>query len=216
MIRDSLAPRKGRSWSLMAALIDPKLEVYRCTRLGEVEYFSDEELAEQPNPAQWEKGQKITSHNVPLRLDGKQAEEMRLAKRVATNFDELKQYYGLENDPALVEPGWADVLIEALSSNGVAILLLFIGGAGLYFEFHTPGLGIGAFVALVCFVLFFWSRFLGGAPGWLISLAVSLRRGLPAFGNFRDPGIRYFRPRRRNNAGVIACTGQSDFGHAAQ
>ena len=56
--KEGLAPRKGRSWSLMAALVDPNLEVYRCTHLGEVDYFSSDELAEQPNPGQWEKGAK--------------------------------------------------------------------------------------------------------------------------------------------------------------
>ena len=88
---------------------------------------------------------------------------MNLVNALAANFGEFKLHYGLENDPALVEPGWADQLIEALGSRGVAILLLFIGVAGLYFEIHTPGLGIGAFVALICFVLFFWSQFLNGA-----------------------------------------------------
>ena len=163
--RTKAAP--GRLWR---RLIDPDLEVYRCTHLGEVEYFSSEELAEQPNPAQWEKGPKISLHNVPLKLDGNQALQMHLANALAANFGEFKQHYGLENEPALVEPGWADQFIEALGSRGVAILLLFIGAAGLYFEFHTPGLGLGAFVALVCFVLFFWSQFLNGAPGWLISI----------------------------------------------
>lgn len=170
LIRDSLAPHKGRCWSLLAALIDPELEVYRCTRPGEVEYFSNEELAEQPNAAQWEKGPKVSANNVALRLDGNQAEQMRLVSRVVANFDELKRNYGLESDPALVEPGWAATFIEALGSKGLAALLLFIGVGALYFEFHTPGMGIGAFVALLCFVLFFWSQFLNGAPGWLISL----------------------------------------------
>ena len=169
-IRQGLAPRKGRSWSLMAALVDPSLEVYRCTHLGEVDYFSSDELAEQPNPGQWEKGQKVSLHNVPLKLDGKTALEMNLINALAANFGEFKTRYGLENDPALIEPGWADQLVEALGSKGVAVLLLFIGVAGLYFEFHTPGLGIGAFVAILCFILFFWSQFLNGAPGWLISL----------------------------------------------
>jgi membrane-bound serine protease (ClpP class) len=169
-IRESLAPQKGRSWSLPVALVDPKIEVYRCTKPGEVAYFSPEELAEQPDMDKWQKGPKITKQDRVLKLDGRQAEEMRVANRLVANFDEFKKYYGLENDPALVEPGWADTLIEALSSQGVAILLLFIGMAALYFEFHTPGLGIGAFVALICFVLFFWSQFLHGAPGWLISI----------------------------------------------
>ena len=83
------------------------------------------------------------------------------------NFAQFKQYYGLENDPTLVEPGWADFLIQALASPGVAVLLLLIGGAALYIELHAPGIGIGGFVAAVCFLLFFWSRYLGGTAGWL-------------------------------------------------
>lgn len=52
-IRKELAPRKGRSWSLWAAMIDPHLNVARATRLGDprdVEYFCDDELAEQLEP----------------------------------------------------------------------------------------------------------------------------------------------------------------------
>jgi membrane-bound serine protease (ClpP class) len=169
-VRESLAPRKGRSWSLMAALMDPDLEVYSCTRPGKEDFFSSDELAGQPDAAQWQKGQKISLHNVSLKLSGERAMQMGLANALVANLGELKQHYGLENDPALVEPGWADKFIQALGSHGVAILLLFIGAAALYFEFHTPGLGIGAFVALVCFVLFFWSQFLNASPGWFVSL----------------------------------------------
>ena len=35
------------------------------------------------------------------------------------------------------------------------------------FELHHPGTGVGAFVAVVCFLLFFWSHYLGGTAGWL-------------------------------------------------
>ncbi len=192
LMRKSLAPQKGRSWSLWAALIDPDLEVYRSTRPGEVEYFSNQELAEQPNPAQWQKGEKVTTNNVALKLLGTRAEELRLANRVVADFNELKNAYGLENDPALVEPGWADNLIEALGSKGVAILLLLIGAAGLYFEFHTPGLGIGAFVALVCFVLFFWSQFLNATPGWLVSLLFLIGLGSLLLEIFVIPGFGIF------------------------
>ena len=56
----------------------------------------------------------------------------------------------------------------------MAVLLLVIGGAALYIELHAPGIGIGGFVAAVCFLLFFWSRYLGGTAGWLeVSLFVA-------------------------------------------
>jgi membrane-bound ClpP family serine protease len=166
-LRKDIAMKKGRSWSLMAAMIDPDLAVYKCSRVGETDYFCDEELAELPDPKKWTKGAKITMPGKALRISGRDAEEYHLANRVVDDFQEFRRIYGLENDPTLVEPGWADTLIEALRSPGMAILLLVIGFIGLYFELHSPGVGVGAFVAVVCFILFFWSRYLGGTAGWL-------------------------------------------------
>jgi membrane-bound ClpP family serine protease len=54
-----------------------------------------------------------------------------------------------------------------LASPGVAWLLLLIGGAALYAELQSPGIGVGAFVAGVCFLLYFWSKHLDGTAGWL-------------------------------------------------
>jgi len=42
-----------------------------------------------------------------------------------------------------------------------------LGGAALYAELQSPGIGIGGFLAAICFLLFFWSRYLGGTAGWL-------------------------------------------------
>ena len=47
------------------------------------------------------------------------------------------------------------------------MFLLIVGFAALYAELQSPGIGIGGFCAAVCFVIFFWSRFLGGTAGWL-------------------------------------------------
>jgi membrane-bound ClpP family serine protease len=44
---------------------------------------------------------------------------------------------------------------------------LVIGFVGIYVELHTPGVGAGAFVAALAFMLFFWSNFLHGTAGWL-------------------------------------------------
>jgi membrane-bound ClpP family serine protease len=172
-IRDELARQKMRPWSLWAALIDPDVEVYRCTRLGEVEYFCDEELnGQQPNLRQagqprWEKHELVTRPGRPLQLKGREALDYRVAAAVVDGFPQFKEHYGLEDDPTLVEPGWADRLARFLGSNEMAALLLIVGALALYIELHAPGLGIGGFVALVCFALFFWSHYLEGTAGWL-------------------------------------------------
>ena len=167
VIREKLAPRKGRSWSLVAAMIDPHLTVYRATRLGETEYFCDEELAEQFEPGKWEKGEVITTPGRPLKIDGTQAEEYHLANRVVESFAEFKQYYGLENDPTLVEPGWADFLDPGAGLAGRGRAAAVHRHRGAVRRTPAPGTAVGGFVAAVCFLLFFWSRYLGGTAGWL-------------------------------------------------
>jgi len=49
---------------------------------------------------------------------------------------------------------------------------LFIGVIALISEFKAPGVGIPGFVAVVCFGLFFWSRFLNGTAGWLEAMLI--------------------------------------------
>jgi membrane-bound ClpP family serine protease len=173
-LRDSLAPHKSRSWSLWAAMFDPHLDVYRCQRLGDVEYFSHDELrSRQPKLAQgekgppWEEGDRVTTPGQVLSLSGERAQEYGLATWVVDNFAQFKQHYGLENDPTLVEPGWVDHLARFLGRPEMVAVLIFLGGLGIYIELHAPGLGIGAFMAVVAFALFFWSHFLEGTAGWL-------------------------------------------------
>jgi len=57
---------------------------------------------------------------------------------------------------------------------------------------QTPGLGIGAVVALLCFSLFFWSRFLGGTAGWLEAILIILGLILLAIEIFVLPGFGAF------------------------
>lgn len=169
-VQESIAPGKSRSWSLPAAMVDPDLDVFAYQRLEDVkyvEYFCEEEAAEQIEPGAWQKGEAITTPGAPLSVTGSMAIELWLANHEAEDFTGFKRHYGLENDPALLEPSWADFLVEALASPPVAIFLLVIGFAALYVELQAPGIGIGGFCAAVCFIMFFWSRFLGGTAGWL-------------------------------------------------
>jgi membrane-bound ClpP family serine protease len=173
-ISDPEGPWKDHSWSLIAAMIDPDLQVYRCTRLDEVGYFCDEELSDRNDrlarrnvEPKWTKGREITSPGKPLSLDGSQAKEYGLATQTADNFAQFKEYFGLGDDPALVEPGWADFLIQALASPALAAILLIVAFVAMYAELNTPGIGVAGFISAVCFLLFFWSHFLGGTADWL-------------------------------------------------
>ena len=193
--REAIGPAKARSWSVPVALIDPDLAVFRCTRLGAMkysEYFCEEELAEQADADRWKKGEQITVAGEPLQVDGSEALEYWLANHTAESFGEFKQLYRLENDPDLLAPGWADYLIKQLASPHFSGILLLIGFLALYVEMQAPGVGIGGFLASVCFALFFWSHYLGGTAGWLevilfaagVSFMVLEVFVLPGFGIF--------------------------------
>jgi membrane-bound serine protease (ClpP class) len=159
----------AHSWSLMAAMIDPAIELfnYQNTKTGEVRYLSTEERASLPDKDDWRQGLRIKQAGEPLRLASNRAQELEIASHVVASFDEFKQLFGFTGDIRTAEPNWALELVEALSSPALAILLLVVGFVGIYVELHAPGTGVGGFVAALAFLLFFWSNFLHGTAGWL-------------------------------------------------
>jgi len=165
--REGVARKRERSWSLPLALVLPGIEVEQATRrgTGRVDFFSAEELAARADREEWTPGAKVGTG--PIQLSGRSAETLHLTTHVVEGFPGLVQAYGLGGDIALSEPGWADRLLDALASPGLAWLLLLIGGAGLYIELHTPGVGLGGFVSMVAFIIYFWSQYLHGTSGWL-------------------------------------------------
>ena len=165
----AIAEQKHHSPALAAALIDGKTPVFRYTRQsdGLVEYLTEGKAAKLDDAKKWQRGPQVNEAGKVLQLDGEKAQEVGLTHAVVDNFAGLKALYGLEQDPALIEPGWADFLIDALKSPGVALILLLIGGGALYAELQSPGIGLGGLIAALCFLLYFWSAHLGGTAGWL-------------------------------------------------
>jgi len=164
---EGVAGKRGRSWSLPVALVAPGMVVRRATQAatGRIDHFSDAELLPREDRESWTLGAEVGVG--PIELSGRAAESLGLATHVIDGFPALVATYGLPADMKLEEPGWADRLLDALASPGIAWLLLLIGGAGLYIEMHTPGVGLGGFVAMVAFIVYFWSQHLHGTSGWL-------------------------------------------------
>lgn len=165
--QESVAKPRDRSWSLPLAVVTPGIAVRRYTNKDtrQVGYFSEEELAKRPDQQAWQAGPQIGVG--PMRVTGRTAESLGMTAQLVESAAEFSAAYGLEGDMAIAEPSWVDLLFDALAQPGVAWLLLLIGGAGLYIELHTPGLGLGGFVAMVAFIVFFWSQYLQGTAGWL-------------------------------------------------
>lgn len=168
-VEDSLAPNSPHTWSLLMATVDPELEVFRYTnrQSGVERLFSEEEADAQADAGDWRQGEAITKPGEVLQLDSDTAAALGIATHVVDNLEELNQIYGFPASPSEVEATWSLELADALASPGITVLLLVIAFAGIYFELHTPGLGIGGFVAAVALLLFFWSKALHGTVEWL-------------------------------------------------
>jgi len=202
MIRESLAKRAMRSWSLPVAFVDSNIEIFRAVREADgtrrllTAYLGDEELAEFPDWAQWRKEGIVKQKGELLQIVQGKGEQF-FVDRTAKDFAEFKLLYGLEKDPMLADPTWADQLIRFLSTPGMSATILFIVFFAVMIELNSPGIGVGAFAAVVGLALFFWLNFLGGTAGWLEMILFLVGVGcllleifvLPGFGIFGIGGV---------------------------
>jgi membrane-bound ClpP family serine protease len=120
-----------------------------------------------PDAADWRKGAALSTSGELFALESQRAAELGIVWQVVDNVEELNELFGFEQTPHVAEINWALELVEALASPPFAVTLLVVGFIGVYIELHTPGLGLGGFLAAVAFLLFFWSNFLHGTAEWL-------------------------------------------------
>jgi membrane-bound serine protease (ClpP class) len=181
----------GRDWSLPLALVDPDIEVHRYTiaQSGDVRFLSAEEKEKIDNIGEWQDHGPVATAGG---FDSAQAEAAGLVRATARDWTELKSIYQIEGAVISARPNWVLAFVEWLADPRIASLLLFVGGFALLFELSTPGATVPGFLAVVCFLLFFWAKFLHGTADWLeimlflggvACLAVEVF-ALPGFGVF--------------------------------
>ena len=167
----TLAEATGRPPTLAEAWVDKTLVVYRVRDelTGDESFMSQTQIDDSPDPGNWEKIALVdeTTGGKYLQLSGKRAVELELAEAIADDMSDLKKRYNLRRDPVVLEWGWVDTTVMVLNHWTMAVLLLVVGLVALYIEISAPGISFGGLVAGLCFVLFFWSRFLGGTTGLL-------------------------------------------------
>lgn len=190
-----LAEKKGRPVALCEAMADRQLKVFQVTHRdnGRVWYLSEAEI--QASAGEWIQGPQVREANGELLLtvDGVRAHELKLAERPVHDLDELKSRLGLAADLRLapVEKTWVDVTVFLLNSTGMTVLLIVLGVAFLYLEAHFPTSLFGI-LSMLCFAIFFWSRFLGGTAGGLEIMLFVLGAGCLAMEIFIVPGFGVF------------------------
>jgi membrane-bound serine protease (ClpP class) len=168
-IRD-LASRHGRPEALAETMVDKDRVVTKCLRKsdGEVRYMTDREWAALESPDAWDKGAVVreASGGMFFTANGQRAVELGMADLVVDDLAALPAAIGVEGPVPLILPSGVDTLILILNSAPVTWLLLVIGLIALVIELGAPGVGLGGLISILCFGLFFWSRFLGGTSGW--------------------------------------------------
>lgn len=185
----ALAQAKGRPPALAEAMSDKDLKVYHVRNLktGQETYISERDLSAKPDD--WKNlGAVAASGNDRfLALTGKEAAEVGLADALIAQRGELERRYGL-SDLRILEPTGVDIAVEFLNSGWITALLLIVGLTGLYMEAMSPGHGVSGLIAGACFLLLFWSHFLGGTADWLEVLLFLLGLACIAVEIFVLPG----------------------------
>jgi membrane-bound serine protease (ClpP class) len=147
-------------------MVDMDLVVYyvKHRQTGAEAFMSDAELESSGAPDIWEKGKPVLESREGhfLEVNGERAVELQLAEGNAADRDELKQLLGLAEDLLVIESSGVDTAVFILNLPIVTGVLFVIGLIALYIEFSAPGISVGGLISLLCFALFFWSRFLGG------------------------------------------------------
>jgi len=169
-VRDTAAAT-GRPVALAEKMTDKDMIVYNATNTntGETRYLSDKEYASLKDADQWELGKPIREAGKEMffTVNGRRAVELGMADQTVKDRDELARVLNVSTPIPVVEGTWVDALVMFLNFKFVTFLLLLVGLIGLATELSAPGLGVGGVIAVICFGLFFWSRFLGGTSGWL-------------------------------------------------
>ena len=166
-----LAVAKGRPPALAEAMVDMDVEVFRCRNLntGEVTFLSEAELKSRPDADDWEQLELVLESQKGrfLEVSGSRAVELKLASAVVSGPEELRSRYKVEGSWEEYHPDNVDKAVYVLGLWWVTGLLFVIGLVGLLYELCAPGTCIGGLTALLCFALFYWSRFLCGTSGLL-------------------------------------------------
>jgi membrane-bound serine protease (ClpP class) len=163
---------------------------------GAVVLASEKEVLARPDRLQ--KQAELKGPGEALAVSEDQAERFGLARGAVEGDDEFKSRFGL-SDRSIVRSRatWVDTLVTTLNTPWMSGFLLFLGIFMLVLEMKMPGIGLPAITAALAFLLFFWSRYLGGTADsleiilflvGLVCLALELFV-FPGFGVFGMSGV---------------------------
>jgi len=189
----TIAEKAGRPPSLAEAMVDKDLEVFKAVNKadGTVAYFSEREWKSMEDIDKWEKGLPVreAGGSTFFTAKGSRAVELGVADFSIDNPADLAAAIGAISPIPIIQASVVDKLIVVLNSPFITGLLLVVGLVALVVEFGSPGIGLGGLTSILCFGLFFWSRFLGGTSGWFEVMLFAIGLAFVMLEIFVIPGI---------------------------
>lgn len=197
---ENLAKKKDRPVAILHAMVDRNLHVFEVTHkdTGRRTYMTQFEI--DAANGEWVRGDIVpeSRDEILLTVNGERAEELQIAEAPCASLEELKLRLGIPEE-AVLKPraaSWVDTLVFVLNTGFGGFTLIFLGILCIYLEAHVPG-GFFGIVAAGLFVLFFWSRYLGGTAGTLelvmfvmgVALLLLELFVVPGFGVFGISGL---------------------------
>jgi len=193
-VRDT-AEAQGRPIALAEKLVDKDLVVFAATNknTGEQRYISNKEWDSLENRDDWDKGNPVREAGKEMffTVNGKRAVELGFADEVIKNRGDLAKALNVREPMQVMKRTWSDTFVFLLNTGFATFLLIAIGLIALVIELSAPGISVGGLTSLLCFSLFFWSRFLGGTSGWLEVLLFAVGLIFIAIEFFVIPGFGF-------------------------
>jgi membrane-bound serine protease (ClpP class) len=195
-----IARSKQRSVELVEAMIDMDVVVFQKTDAqGNIEFttrrakpLENDDPPAIPREALDLKVWKMVPESDEkkfLVLSGERALQLGLAQRQAKNQNELREQFQLQQPFVVLKRTTADTVAYVLNWPLMTVLLLTVGVIALLFELSAPGISVGGILSTLCFVLFFWSKFLAGTAGGLELILFALGIIFLALEVFVIPGF---------------------------
>ena len=165
------AKATGRPEVLAEKMTDKDMVVFRATQKdsGDVRYFSEKEWKTVENADRWTRGKPIREGGKEMFFiaNGERLVEFGIANQTFNDRSELAKLLNVQTPIEELTPTWAETIARFLNSSWVTFFLIAIGLIAIFVEISAPGISVGGLTALLCFSLFFWSRFAAGTSGWL-------------------------------------------------
>jgi membrane-bound serine protease (ClpP class) len=169
------AEANGYPQVLLEAMVSVQMEVWRVKNLqtGQWEFFEADRRPSDPNVYDVAGGERIDDANSLLTLTASQAKEYGIARAVVNDvngvlsFLEQRDGVRIVRPPATLEILWSERMVSWLNSAAVMGVLVGLALLGVYIELSAPGLGLPGLVAVICFVIILFSKYLTGLANWV-------------------------------------------------